>query len=103
VPRRKVESITIPAPAISTTANGGTTVSVTIALPERKDLKYKVNKFDIKVDAVPGIFKPEVVADMTENLERNIEQEKIHNIDTYYYSCGYAYFCCAKGQRCHDD
>ncbi|MFA6342245.1 MAG: hypothetical protein WCX75_05250 [Fibrobacteraceae bacterium] len=72
----KIESMTLPAPAISTSANAGTTVSVTIALPERKDLNYQVKKFDIKVDGAPAIFKPEVVADVTENLDRNIEQEK---------------------------
>src|SRR5574344_926241 len=72
----KVETITLPAPALSTSANAGTTVSITIAIPERRDLKYQVHNFAVNVDSYPGIFKPQVMADITKNLNKNLEDEK---------------------------
>lgn len=72
----KVESITLPAPAISTSARGGTTVSITIALPERKSIKSQVHNLEVKLDDYPGIFKPEVVADISKNLDKNLSEEK---------------------------
>ncbi len=72
----KVESITLPAPAVSTSASAGTTVSITIAIPERRDLKYQVHNFAVSVDNYPGIFKPQVMADITKNLNKNLDDEK---------------------------
>lgn len=72
----KVQSLTIPFPATSLSAHGGTTVSVTIAIPERMDLPYKVESFDVLVDGRPSGYSPEIFLDNTQNLVKNIDEER---------------------------
>lgn len=71
-----VEALTIPFPATSLSAHGGTTVSVTIAIPERKDVPYAVNSFEASIDGQPVKFRPEIFADNTGNLNRNLKDER---------------------------
>lgn len=72
----KVESLTIPFPATSISSHGGTTFSVTIAIPERKDIPYKVESFAVSLEGNPAVFRPEIFADNTSNLNRNLSDER---------------------------
>ncbi len=72
----KVESLTIPFPATAVGTHGGTTLSVTIAVPERKDVPYKVESFDVAVDNRRLNSRPEVFLDNTQNLVKNLDEER---------------------------
>lgn len=72
----KVQSLTIPFPATSLSAHGGTTVSVTIAIPERMDLPYKAESFSVLVDGKQSGNSPEIFLDNTQNLAKNLDEER---------------------------
>ena len=70
----RVESLTIPFPASALGSHGGTTVSVTIAVPERKDVPYKVDHFEIRLNG--KVVIPEVYQDNTKHLVKNLNEER---------------------------
>jgi hypothetical protein len=72
----RVQSLTIPFPATAVGSHGGTTVSVTIAVPERKDVPYRVDNFEISVNEKRHSVRPEVYLDNTEHLIKNLDDER---------------------------
>lgn len=72
----KVESLTIPFPASAIGSHGGTTFSVTIAVPERKDVPHQVENFEVALDNHKLNYRPEIFLDNTRNLEKNLSEER---------------------------
>lgn len=72
----RVESLTIPFPATAIGSHGGTTFSVTIAIPERKEVPYQVENFEVYLDGKPLGSRPEVFLDNSKNLSKNLDEER---------------------------
>ena len=72
----KVDGLTIPFPATAVGSHGGTTFSVTIAIPERKDVPHVVEGFEVRIDDKRLPYKPEVYVDNTQQLVKNLKQER---------------------------
>ena len=71
-----VQSLTIPFPATAVGSHGGTTISVTIAIPERKDVPYRTENFEVRMDGKNPAVRPEIYLDNTKHLVKNLSEER---------------------------